>query len=92
MIVQTYLPQKDWFAGGMGYILMQPENSLESIVAIETLQSTGEFHFDQTLSGPRIMPVLFNSCSNLVHEKYYHSFVGEISCSRWAISCLRKYL
>ena len=41
--------------------------------------------------GPRLMPVLFNSRSNLVHEKEYHSFVGEIACGRWAISRLRKY-
>ena len=47
---------------------MQPDNSLESIAAIEKLQSTGECLFDQTLSGPRLMSVLFNSRSNLVHE------------------------
>ena len=31
------------------------------------------------------MPVLFNSHSNLVHEKDHHSFVDEIACGRWAI-------
>ena len=82
----------DWSAGSMGYILMQPNNSPDSIAAIETLQSTSECLFDQTLSSPRLMPVFFNSPSNLVHEKYYHSFVGDIACSRWEISRLRKYL
>ena len=38
------------------------------------------------------MPVLFNSCSNLVLKIDYHSFVGEIACDRWEISRLRKYL
>ena len=68
---------------------MQLDNSPESIAAIETLQSTGQCLFDQILSGPRLMPVLFKSRSNLVHEKYYHSFVGEIACGRWSISRLR---
>ena len=71
---------------------MQPDNSPESIAAIETLQSTGKCLFDQTLSSPRLMPVLFNSCSNLVLKIDYHSFVGEIACDRWEISRLRKYL
>ena len=71
---------------------MQSNNSPESIAAIETLRSTGEYIFDQTLFGSRLVPVLFNSRSNLVHEKYYHSFVGEIVCGRWAISRLQKYL
>ena len=61
---------------------MQPDNSPKSIAAIEKLQSTCEYLFDQTLSGPRRIPVLFNSRSNLVHEKDYHSFVGEIICGR----------
>ena len=41
----TFL-KTDWYAGGMGYILMQPDNSPVSIAAIETLQSTGECLFD----------------------------------------------
>ena len=87
----TFL-KTDWSTGGMGYIFMQPGNSPIAIAAIELLQSTDEFIFDQTLSGPRLTPVLFNSRSNLVHEKYYHSFVSEIAYGRWSISCLRKYL
>ena len=76
----------------MGYILIQPENSPESIAAIKLLESTGGCLFDLTLSGPRIMSVLFNSRSNLVHENGYHSFIGEISCGRWSISHPRRYL
>ena len=82
----------DWSAGGMGYILMQPDNSPESLAAILHLESTGECLFDYKRSGPRLMPIIFNSRVNLEHEKHYHSFVGEIACGRWAISRLRKYL
>ena len=38
------------------------------------------------------MPILYNPGANLDHEKYYHSFVGDIVCDRWDISRLRKYL
>ena len=87
----TFL-KTDWSACGMGYIPIQPDNSPESIAAIEELQFTGEFIFDQTLSGPRLISVLFISRSNLVHEKDYHLFLGEITFGRCAISRFRKYL
>ena len=60
----------------MGFILMQPDNSLESITAITHLELPGEFIFDYTHSFPRLMPVLFNSRANLGHEQDYHSFVS----------------
>ena len=87
----TFL-KTDWSAGGMVYILMQPDNSPESLAAILHLESTGEFLFELKPSGPRLMPIIFNSRANLEHEKHYHSFVGDIACGRWAISRLRKYL
>ena len=82
----------DWSADGMGYILIQPENLSESIAAIKYLESTGEWISDLTLSGPRLIPVLYNSRSNLDREKDYHLFVGDIACGRWTISRLRKKL
>ena len=87
----TFL-KTDWSAGGMEYILMQPDNSPESLAAIFHLESTGKCLFDCKYSGPRLMTVVFNSRTNLDHEKHYHSFVGEIACGRRAISCLSKYL
>ena len=87
----TFL-KTDWSAGGMGYILMQPDNSPESLAAILHLESTGECLFDCKRFGPRLMPVIFYSRTNLDHKKHYHSFVGEIACSRWVISRIRKYL
>ena len=76
----------------MGYILIQPDNSPESLAVIFHLESTGKCLFDCKRSGPRLMTVVFNSRTNLDHEKNYHSFVGEIACGRWAISLLSKYL
>ena len=82
----------DWSTSGMGYILMQLDNSLESITAIKHLDSTDGRLFDLTLFNPCLKPVLFNSLSNIFHENNYHSFVGDGACSRWVISRLCKYL
>ena len=56
------------------------------------LESTGECIFDCKRSDYRLMPIIFNSRTNLDHEEDYPSFVGEIACGRWAIYRLRKYL
>ena len=71
---------------------MQPDNSPESLAALLYLESTGECIFDCKHSVPRLIPIIFNSRTNLDHEKDYHSFVGERACGRWAISRLHKYL
>ena len=71
---------------------MQSENSPESLVAVTHLQSTSECILDRTSSSPRLMHAFFNYRSYIDHKRYYHSFVGEIACGRWAISRLRKYL
>ena len=71
---------------------MQPDNSPESLAATLNLEFTDGCLFDCKCSGPRLMPVVFNSRTNLDNEKHYHSFVGEIACGRWVISHLRKYL
>ena len=87
----TFL-KTDWSAGGIGYILMQPNDSSYSIAAMKYLVDTGECLFDLSLDGPRLRPVLFGSRSNLPYESDYHSFVGEIACRQWSIAACRKYL
>ena len=47
---------------------MQPDNSPELLAAIFHLESTGECLFDCKRSGPRLMPTVFNSRTNLDHE------------------------
>ena len=69
----------DWSAGGMGCILVQPDNSPDFIAAIKHLEYTGDCFFGLTLSDLRLMHALFTSRSNLDHEKDYHSFVGAIA-------------
>ena len=66
----------DWLTEGMGYILLQPYDSVESKAATVKLLQTGECDLKLTLKGPRLRPVCFNSRSNRSYEVYYHSFVG----------------
>ena len=47
---------------------MQPDNSPKSLAVIVQLESIGECLFDCKHSNLRLMPVIFNSCTNLDHE------------------------
>ena len=82
----------DWSAEGMGYILMQPDDSATSKDATIKLLETGVCDFDLTLKSPRLRPICFKIRSNRDYEEHYHSFVGEIACGCWAIAHLKKYL
>jgi len=87
----TFL-KTDWSAYGMGYILMQPDDSEESIRATEILRTSGECLFDLTPDGPRLRPIRFGSRACTDREKYYHSFVGESACGRWGIGQNKRFL
>ena len=75
----------DWSTGGAGYILVQSDDSSDSIVTMKHLADTGECLYDLSLDGSRLRPVLFGSRSNLSYESDYHSFVDEVACERWII-------
>ena len=82
----------DWAGTGMGWILMQPDDSDASAAALALLRSDGICNFDVTMSGARLRPIRFGSRSCTERERHYHSFVGEAGCGRWAISQNRKFL
>ena len=54
----------DWSAGDMGYILMQADDSPQSIEAVQKLENTEDCDFVLSLDGPRLRPVFFGSRSN----------------------------
>ena len=82
----------DWAGTGMGWILMQPDNSDASIAALALLRSEGICKFDLTMNGARLRPIRFGSRSCTERECHFHSFVGEAACGRWGISQNRKFL
>ena len=88
---QTFL-KTDWSTGGMGYTLMQPDDSLNSLASITHLAVTSQCLFDVSLDDPRLLTVQFGSRSNMSYKRDYHSFVGEVACGRWIIATCRKYL
>ena len=47
----------DWSAGGMGYILMQADETSQSVATVRLLEETGEYTFNFSLDGPRLRPV-----------------------------------
>ena len=75
----------------MGYMLMQVDDSPQSVGTIYLLEDKGECTFDLSLDSPPLRSVLFGSQSSHPFEIKYHSFVSEVVCGRWKISCCRKY-
>ena len=49
----------DWSAGGMGYILMQADDSPQSLKAVQMLENTEDCLFNLSLDGLRLRPVFF---------------------------------
>ena len=82
----------DWSATGMGFIVMQLDNSPESLESFQHLSKTGEWHFDFDLQRARLYPVTFGSCSNQKFKEHYHSFVDEITCCRIQYLCPTWFL
>ena len=76
----------------MNYILMQPDNSQESLKVLGHLTATGKCIFELSLASPRLCPIAFSSRSNLPYEVHYHFFVGDIACGHWGIARNCRYL
>ena len=64
---------------------MQPDTSKNYSAAANHLQFIGEYLFDRTSFGPRLMPVFFISRFDFDHERDYDMFLGNIAYGRWAI-------
>ena len=86
----TFL-KTDWSAVGMRFIIKQPNTDNQSLDALNILRTTGNNKFDKTMDGQRLRPILFGSRKYTDTESYYHSFVGDVATSCWAISKNRVY-
>ena len=71
---------------------MQADGSPQSVASLILLEDSGECTFDLSLDGPCLRHMFFGYRSNQTFEVCYHSFVGEVACETWVISCCRKYL
>ena len=70
----------------MAFIFIQPAIDEQSIQTLYELRATGKNNFDTSLKGPRLRSILFSSRKCTEPESHYHSFVGKLVISRWAIS------
>ena len=64
---------------------MQPDTSLNASAAANHLQFTGEYLFDRTSSGPRLIPIFFISRFTFDHKRDCDMFLSNIAYGRWAI-------
>ena len=76
----------------MDYILMQLDNSPESLTALKHLIEIRECRFELSLDRPWIRPILFGSRSNLSFEEYYYFVVSKITSDRRSIIHNHCYL
>ena len=89
---KPFFLKTDWSKTGMGYILMQPDDSPESAAALKALQHGQHDLFDVRKTGARLRPVAFGARRCDEREGHFHSIVGEAAAARYAISKERKWL
>jgi hypothetical protein len=89
---KPYFLKTDWAGTGMGWILMQPDDSDSSAAALALLRSDGICNFDVTMNGAHLCPIRFGSRGCTERERHYHSFAGEAGYGHWAISQNREFL
>ena len=70
----------------MAFILMQPDNSDESVKVMKTLVPYIDNVFDTNTNETRLQPIESGCrlCTN--SESHHHIFIGEIGAGRWGIA------
>ena len=76
----------------MGWILIQPNNDAELAAATDLLRTIGECTFEFTKICARLKLVALGSRPCHENKINFHSFTGEASSGRWAISQNKSYL
>ena len=77
---------------GMGFVILQPDDETESIVAMHREDAGGSCEFDLTLKGLRLLPCAFGSRMCCGPEIYFHSYYGEAMALRFGINKNRHIL
>ena len=82
----------DWSSTGMGYILMQPDDSADAQVATTKLSDKNECDFDLSLDGTCLRPILFNSRSCTSTERDYPKFHVDDGLYVWRNGIYRVHI
>ena len=89
---KPFFLKTDWSRVGMGYILMQPDDSPAAAAATAALDKGKYDLFDVRRDGARLRPVAFGARKCDERESHFHSIVGEAAAGRYAIGKERKWL
>ena len=89
---KPYFLKTDWSSRVMSFILMQPDNSAASVLALEELRATGVNKFDTAMDEPCLQPINAGCQLCTESESHHHSCIGEIGAGRWGISKNKTYL
>ena len=89
---KPFFLKTDWRSVGMGWILMQPDDSAESVAALADLRAGLPCDFDTSPSDPCLRPVTCGSRPCSLAESRYHSMTGECAAGRYAFCKNHGYL
>ena len=65
---------------------MQPDDSVESVKAIESLIPYTDSNFDRSMNGARLQSVTSVCRLYIDSDRHHHSFIGELGAGRRGIA------
>jgi hypothetical protein len=78
----------DWSKDGLGYVLLQAEDSDVSAAAVLSEEAGCPCLFDHNKSGLRLCPIMLSSRRFQGAELIYQYYVGEAATGLWAMDNL----
>jgi hypothetical protein len=91
-IKKRFYLKTDFSALGLGFALCQPDDSAESIAAMNREDAGGECEFEFCVSKMRLLPVAFGSRKTKGNEVHFHSHPGESLAASWGTTKNRHFL
>jgi hypothetical protein len=84
-IQKRFYLKTDFSAIGLGFALCQPDDSIESLSAMNHEIAGGECEFDFAISKLRLLPIALGSRRTNGSEVHFHSHPGEALAACWSI-------
>jgi hypothetical protein len=85
-IRKRFYLKTDFSALGLGFALCQPDDSPESIAAMNREDAGGACEFELCVSKMRLLPVAFGSRKTKGNEEHFHSHPGESLAASWGMT------
>jgi hypothetical protein len=82
-IEKRFYLKTNFSALGLGFLLCQPDNSAESIAAMNREHAGGNCDFELCVSKMRLLPIAFGSRKTKGNEVHFHSHPGESLAASW---------